>query len=359
MKTISGIVMKVTNTQIVLLTEEGTFKNIPRTKSSSDIPLIGQTFTYVEKGKGTFSLYKYASVAAVFVFLLVASFMFPFGGQAEEAFIITVDINPSIEIVTDEQLQIIRTKALNEDGKQILATIQTKDHLYDVMQQIVDQTVKQGFIHEHSLIATSVVPLEENDTTNILKLQQSIEASLEQNHQTSDVVVVQEKKDLYEEAKSLNMSINYLKEYKVLENMGIVTTPQEIENKSLSELKKMEKENRGNSDKKLKDKDEQKRNKHEENSNNNRSKKTDKIEDAQNNKTPGTGQGQKEQNSNKEKQAEQSNKGNEKNVDKKEFKEHIKNGQNNQGKKSQNHSQKKKVHKIKDTKNVSKEGKKE
>lgn len=244
MEMINGMVIKVTETHIVLLTEEGMFKNVPRPISPSEVPLIGQSYTHAEQKKEKYSFFKYGLVAAAFVLIFFAYFMLPLGGSAEEAFIVTVDINPSIEVVADEHFRVIRAEGLNEDGRNILSSLQLEEDLYMVMQQIIGETVSKGFMEgiENPLIATTVIPLVEESDELLSHLREAIDTSLNESDVVTEVLITSEKKELYEEAKESNLSINYYKEYKLLEANGIVKKQEEIRGKSLSELKKMEKQ---------------------------------------------------------------------------------------------------------------------
>ncbi|WP_227935129.1 anti-sigma-I factor RsgI family protein [Alkalihalobacillus deserti] len=242
-KTINGTVLKVTETKIVLLTKEGTFKNVP--KPSTEIPLIGQAYSYRENKKINNRLLQYGAMAVALLFLIFTSFTFPFGGSAEEAFIVTIDINPSIEVTTDDQYHVIRAEGLNEDGQKILAALQLEKNLSDAIQQIMEETIRNGFVQvEEPLIATSVVPLEKDSEEVISILEQAIHISLEEHQIVSKVIVSNEEKELYEEAKEHDLSVNYYKEFKVLEASGIVKKQNEIKGKTLAELKRMENKER-------------------------------------------------------------------------------------------------------------------
>jgi hypothetical protein len=237
--------VKVTETKIVLLTEKGTFKNVPRPTSTSEIPLIGQMYTYTEKKKGNYSFFKYGSAAAALFLVILTSFIFPFGGSAEEALIVTIDVNPSIELMADENLQVIHAEGLNEDGRKLLSSLQLEDELYSVIDQIVDETINQGFVAiEGALIATSVVSIQEDLEEVTPRVKKVIEASLEEHDATAEIDLGNDNHELYEEAKQSNLSINYYKKYKRLKDSGVVNDQKEIKGKSLAELKKLENKKR-------------------------------------------------------------------------------------------------------------------
>ncbi|WP_209123996.1 anti-sigma factor domain-containing protein [Alkalihalobacillus sp. BA299] len=242
METIQGTVVKVTEQHIVLLTNNGQFKNIPR--SHSEVPLIGQSFTHIEKKRRRVPLFTYGSIAAALFLMLVTSFIFPFGGDAEEVYIISLDINPSIEIATNSNLEVIRAQGLNKAGVEILESIHWNDHLYTVIDQIIDQTVETGVMEkqEEPIVVTSVIPLQETSDELVSELKNTINISLNKNQTVVPIVVTLDEKEVYDEAKKSNLSINYYKEYKQLEEKGIVQSQKEISGKTISELKRMERQ---------------------------------------------------------------------------------------------------------------------
>ncbi|WP_332698281.1 anti-sigma-I factor RsgI family protein [Halalkalibacter lacteus] len=256
MNVVNGTVVKVTETYIVLLTEKGTFKNVPHPTSPTEIPLIGQSYTHTVKKKSYSSFFKYGSIAAALFFVILASFMFPFGGSAKEAFIVTIDVNPSIELVANENLDVIHAEGLNEDGRKLLSSLQLEDKLYSVIEQIVTETVNLGlFAIEDALIATSVVSLHEDLIEVTPRVKEVIETSLEKNDAMAEIELAIDNHELYEEAKQTNLSINYYREYKMLEASGVVHDQEGIKGKSLADLKKMENQKRKEqkaTDKKLK-----------------------------------------------------------------------------------------------------------
>ncbi|MDE5415717.1 anti-sigma-I factor RsgI family protein [Alkalihalobacterium chitinilyticum] len=242
METIKGTVVKVTEQHIVLLTTDGRFKNVPR--STSEVPLIGQSFTHIEKSKRIFPIYKVASAAAALFLMIVTYFIFPFSGDGKEVYIISLDINPSFEIATNGDFKVVRAEGLNEEGSEIIEALHWNDNLYTVIDEIIDMTIEAGYIEQHiePVVVTSVIPLEETSEPFIDELKEAIDTSLEKNETIVPVSVSLDEKETYEEAKQFNMSVNYYKEFKQLEKRGIVQNPNEIKGRTISELKRMEKQ---------------------------------------------------------------------------------------------------------------------
>lgn len=121
--TYKGIVIKVTSDHIVLMCDGGMFKNVPRNKT--DIPELGQRYEYKEKRRWTgFSGLHYLAMASI-LFLSVIGYTL-FSSSVEEVYVVSVDINPSVEIYADENFSILSIHGLNKDGQKIIENIDHK-----------------------------------------------------------------------------------------------------------------------------------------------------------------------------------------------------------------------------------------
>ncbi|WP_158211716.1 anti-sigma factor domain-containing protein [Alkalihalobacterium alkalinitrilicum] len=245
METITGTVVKVTDEHIVLLTNDGRFKNISR--QAGEVPLIGQPFTHIEKKekqRRKIPIFRFASIAAALFIILVTSFIFPFTEEHEEVYIISLDINPSIEIATDRDLHVMRAEGLNDEGIKIVESLHWEESLYTVIDEIIEKTVEAGYIEKHvePIVVTSVIPLQEASDDLVVDLKDVIDSSLNKNQAVVPVSVTLDEVEVYDEAKQSNLSVNYYKEYKQLEKQGIVQSEKEIKGKTISELKRMEKQ---------------------------------------------------------------------------------------------------------------------
>ncbi|MGM7702676.1 anti-sigma factor domain-containing protein [Pseudalkalibacillus sp. Hm43] len=120
-----GLIMKVSKRKAVIMTKDGSFEQVRLKKG--DQPEVGQEYICPTDGAGiafrpnrvllpSFSL----ALVALIVFVLVAGGM-PFGHQkASAAAYVSFDINPSIEVAVDKEMNIIKVRALNEDAKSLL-----------------------------------------------------------------------------------------------------------------------------------------------------------------------------------------------------------------------------------------------
>lgn len=80
--------------------------------------------------------------------------------KQEEAYLFAVDINPSIEIYTDEQFHMIDLHYLNEDGKTVIDALNRKKvHIDDVMDEVINIAVEKKYLTKNKagLVALTIV----------------------------------------------------------------------------------------------------------------------------------------------------------------------------------------------------------
>lgn len=234
-QSVAGIVVKVTDANIVLLCQDGTFQNVARPPRNAP-PLIGERYTHIQK---KVSLLKYTSIAAVFLLTFISYLLFP-SGQGDSAYVVAIDINPSFELTVNDAMKVIETSANNPDGETLLAEIAVHgDQLAVAIEKIITYSEDTGFFLEGKYLTTSVIPVKEQKHQLTDEVEQIIANSI--TKPDIDVVMLQNSKANYDEAKKSNLSVNHYAYYKELENMGVVKTIEEVKGKSMAELRKMQK----------------------------------------------------------------------------------------------------------------------
>ncbi len=161
-----------------------------------------------------------ALVAGLFYYLTVPSFR------------LTMDVNPSIEVVTNRLDQVVEVRALNEDAEKMLAgfTNETRT-LESTVSELVDLMILGGFIDGGSdnVVMISVRDLEANED-KVLKVNEMIRAYLE-NKQIEATVLAGNLKDSAEESLTgREAAVGRLKE------LGVSLSVDDLENMTLKEL---------------------------------------------------------------------------------------------------------------------------
>lgn len=149
MSTRSGIVMKIENSTLYIMSSEGEFVKVRLNKKDS-LPMIGSKYCG-EVIKPSFiksNFFKYASAACLMIFTL-------FGGGGAYAYYrpvstITISANPSIELKSNMWGKVISANPINENGKKILQEISLKNKTVDdALLLVIDQSKKDKFIDDN------------------------------------------------------------------------------------------------------------------------------------------------------------------------------------------------------------------
>ncbi|MEN2768162.1 anti-sigma-I factor RsgI family protein [Ornithinibacillus xuwenensis] len=238
-KTYQGIVLKVTDQYVVLLQKGGTFKNIPIDRVDT-IPMIGQSFSYIENDSRR-NWWKYLSIAAL---LFIGILSYTMYSSAQSSYLLVIDINPSIELTVNGSDKVTKITGLNKDGENLLQELHIENKNLEVstaLSKIVKQAEGDGYFENNPLIYTTIVPIKHKARTSVEEIDSIIKTSL--GNENVSVVVSKESKEKYEKAKKEKLTINYYKQYEILQEQGIVYDVEEIYGKSLSELQMMRSSN--------------------------------------------------------------------------------------------------------------------
>ena len=240
-KNIDGIVIKVTKNNIVLLCENGRFKNVPLTLTDQ-IPMLGQHFSYAEKRQLNLNLIKYLSIASVLILTILAFTFIPLGDK-DSAYIVAMDINPSIEIRLDKNLLVQEISGLNSDGKDLIEYMQVSNqHLFEVTEIVIKAAKEKGYFQsEEALVSITVISLNEDLKPLELDIEEGLNQSFKDNSINSALTVSLGSKELYQEARELNVSVNKIILYKELYAQGVVQSPQDVREKTILQLREMRK----------------------------------------------------------------------------------------------------------------------
>ncbi|HHX18137.1 MAG TPA: anti-sigma factor domain-containing protein, partial [Clostridium sp.] len=141
-----GIIVKIQEKSAIVVSEAGLFEMIKYREGM----FVGQKVFYSEKDiiskkqKHKYFIPAIASVAAIFI-LLMSYFRFFYSDEIYAY--IAVDINPSLELMINEDSIVIDAVAFNEDGEMILNNIKYKGRLLErVVYNIIKNSEEQGFI---------------------------------------------------------------------------------------------------------------------------------------------------------------------------------------------------------------------
>ncbi|MFE5472191.1 anti-sigma factor domain-containing protein [Bacillus safensis] len=169
-----GIIVEKNKKYVTLLTPDGQFL---RTKYEQQHYEIGQEVTFPNESRlerkraGFFDLLRLrplnAGILSIAAIIVVIFTMMPsFSSQKAYAYM-TIDINPSFELKLDHNYQVIGVTPLNKDAKQVLASMNDleKNDMTKVVQEIIDDCDKKGYVNDSKSIYISTVYENKQDNT--------------------------------------------------------------------------------------------------------------------------------------------------------------------------------------------------
>ena len=213
-----GVILDVNSDHLIVMTKSGEFVKARKLNNSYSIgeEISFQAYSsFLEKFKfPSFSL-KVATTFALIFILFFAQFSL-FSHSNEVYAYMSIDINPSMELSINEDMEVIEIKPFNDEAIILLENIGDWKYknVKEIMQQIVSLSEEKGYLVEGKvLIATTYLIPEEKKRSVIEKTIKEVEKE-EQLSITSLEVTIEE----HEESEELNISAGkYLKENILLE----------------------------------------------------------------------------------------------------------------------------------------------
>ncbi|KQL54851.1 hypothetical protein AN964_15930 [Heyndrickxia shackletonii] len=172
-----GVILEIKKKYLVMLTPDGEFV---KGMKPHDHLYIGQEISfdpYLKKLHFPLVLTpaKIGSLAVVSIMILCA-LLFNFTNQNKAYAYVSIDANPSVELVLNKNLQVIGAKALNADGQKVLAKVDVegKQDFEDIAKQVLLTSNSLGFIDLNSKVVIASVLKDENNKQRLEKKVQDL-----------------------------------------------------------------------------------------------------------------------------------------------------------------------------------------
>ena len=257
----TGTIVKIDSSYAVVLSDEGKPEKVHYKSDMS----VGQKIYYFRGDIYTMKskmIKISALVASLLVVVLVASLL-NFGGNVDKAYantyaIVTVDINPSVEIQLDEESNVIEVTDLNNDATNIITDDMLGVSIEDAIEILLGNAQAEGYLLDQGSILISSVVLEipENDTAeededtteeNEDSLEARLQVFMEKKTEQYNFLYAKGTEDAFRAAKSQGLSLG---KYEMLKFLDEDITKEQIkemkvsaiaERKEIKALSKLEK----------------------------------------------------------------------------------------------------------------------
>ncbi|MBM7702222.1 hypothetical protein JOC83_001056, partial [Bacillus iocasae] len=166
-----GIVMEVTSDYVTLLTPEGEFV---KTRNEHKQYELGEEMSFfpfhVQEIEATRLASKRKAWKPLFIGTLTVAmmlvFIIPYYTQQQVYAYMSIDINPSLELSVNQDYEVIKIQAFNEEGKELIQRLSAWKHqsLHDVTTNLLKESQKQGYLKEtNKVFITTVVKDKKNE----------------------------------------------------------------------------------------------------------------------------------------------------------------------------------------------------
>ncbi|MFJ7508215.1 anti-sigma factor domain-containing protein [Peribacillus simplex] len=219
-----GVILSVNKRFVTLLTPEGEFL---KTKRQERVYEVGEEITFAPaKQKFTLafsnfhsSFKKTAVLSIASTFLILFSILPSYFSGPVSAYM-TIDVNPSIELELDNDLEVLKLTGLNEDGKLVIGQLRDwegKD-IKIVTNRIVETTKQLGYLKGNKQIVVSTTLLKKNKELDKNLKEEIKEISKQDNVSNTKMKVIQATKSDRKQAREQGISTGKYLEKKLNED---------------------------------------------------------------------------------------------------------------------------------------------
>ncbi|USK71440.1 anti-sigma factor domain-containing protein [Peribacillus asahii] len=220
-----GIVLSVTKRHITLLTPEGEFVRRNRDNGvyeiGDEVTIIPVERTFPISSKKIAVIGTFASACLLFFSIIAVQ------PSTHVSAYMTIDVNPSVEIGVDDDLDVIELKGLNDEGKRVVKELGVWENkeLSTVTENVVAKTKELGYLKGSAQkIVVSTTIIEKNKKVNQQLNKELQHMSQQWPVNRTKVQVIQATKEERNEAKRQGLSTGkYVKQKRESQRKKIQT----------------------------------------------------------------------------------------------------------------------------------------
>ncbi|MFC9596599.1 anti-sigma factor domain-containing protein [Peribacillus butanolivorans] len=219
-----GVILSINKRFVTLLTPEGEFLKTKRQERTYE---VGEEITFSPfKPKVTLSFssfhlsFKKKAVLSVAAALLILFSILPSYSSEHVSAYMTIDVNPSIELEMNDQLEVLKLTGLNEDGKLVIDKLTNwkGKEIKTVTNRIVETTKQLGYLKGNKQIVVSTTLLDKDKKLDKDLKEEIKEISEQGNVSQTKMKVIQATKTDRKQARKQGISTGKYVEKKLNED---------------------------------------------------------------------------------------------------------------------------------------------
>ncbi|KUO58415.1 MAG: hypothetical protein APF84_01600 [Gracilibacter sp. BRH_c7a] len=236
MNKIRGMVLRVEERQVVVVTEEGDYLKV---KMPVRRPSPGETIEIPVKKPISFQPYYVA--AAILIFFMVFGVLKPFATPPVFASV-TLDMTPSVQLTIGKSNLVIQSQAQNPEGEKLLKELDLEGlDVYQAVNLMTSKAAEMNFFDSKSknLALATIIPLREapNETSiDKNKIMQVIHDEMYERKYDGYVVVNQASKEIIQQAEESGLPLNRYMLMQKYGEQGIEISPETLKDYSPSQI---------------------------------------------------------------------------------------------------------------------------
>lgn len=201
-----GIIMEVKKNYAIALNNSGVMEKI----SSKQDMKVGQKIFYFEediiKSINRTNMHNsfiktFGTIAALF--LLVFTFFQSMGYEKAYA-VVSLDINPSIQIEASSDKKIVKIEGMNDDGKNIDFEDVTGSDINEGIEKIKQILVEKKYLDSNKEVLVAFALIKDQDDS---QYEESVKDAIQSTFKTENITYVKGNKDAVDEAKTQGISL--------------------------------------------------------------------------------------------------------------------------------------------------------
>ncbi|MCC5909029.1 MAG: anti-sigma factor domain-containing protein [Clostridiaceae bacterium] len=240
-----GCIMEVRNDTMIIMAEDCNFYEIKKRSSIHE----GMEIEFDLKERIQHKKYKLPSfglVAATIIFLFITS-IYGFNNwyvHSQPVALLTIDINPSVELEINNRNAIIRAIALNKEAEELELSSLKKKNVREAFDILVHKAEEKGYLinEEKNYILLTTVTLDENKInaeqlkSMVQEIKKEVEADTTRKEKTVEIVTLEASKDALKRAQKDNVSVGKLKMYEEIQEDSSVADLNTLHGLKVKEL---------------------------------------------------------------------------------------------------------------------------
>lgn len=158
MKQMKAVVLEKKGSMVTVLASDGSFQKIRYRKPVE----IGAEIKFTDSKQHQPLWRVITSVAAVFLFTFIGSMSWNLYDSTTAVAMISVDINPRLQLTIDKKGRVLEFEALNSDAEHVLTGLDVKGESWNqALEKIIGQSVTLNYLNlDHNWVLVAVSPVE-------------------------------------------------------------------------------------------------------------------------------------------------------------------------------------------------------